>query len=73
MFGKISNYTHNKEIGSIIIEQDLKLTLFRHWSVYESMMNSNYLVSKLCLWKEPGRILLRKLLATAGIALDDAK
>jgi len=62
--------SRNKQIGSIMIEQELKLMLMRHWTLYDSMCNSNYMVSKMELWKEQGRKKLNILLATMGISLD---
>jgi len=53
-----------------MIEQELKLMLMRHWTLYDSMCNSNYMVSKMELWKEQGRKKLNILLATMGISLD---
>ncbi len=52
LFKYVSLKTRNKEIGSIIMDQELKLMLLRHWTLYDSLCNSNYLVSKLTLWKE---------------------
>lgn len=57
-------------MGSICIEQELKLMLLRHWTLYDSLCNSNYLVSKLILWKEQGQRDLKKMLAQMGIPLD---
>jgi len=65
--------THNKPAGSIYFDQELKLMLLRHWTLWDSLNYSNYIVSKLGLWREPGRILLKRLLAKAGIPLDEAK
>lgn len=47
--------------------------LLRHWNLYDSLCNSNYVVSKLCLWKEQGKKELNKILATIGVSLDQAK
>ena len=47
--------------------------LLRHWNLYDSLCNSNYLVSKLQLWKEHGKKELKKILATLGVSLDQAK
>lgn len=54
LFDLVTRQTENQEIGTILIEQELRLMLLRHWTLYESCKNSNYVVSKLELWKEPG-------------------
>jgi len=46
--------------------------LLRHWSLYESFQNSPYLITKLSLWKEPGRV-EKEFLADIGISLEQAK
>lgn len=56
-----------------MIEQELKLLLLRHWTFFDSISNSNFVVSKLKLWKEPGQKQLRHFLATVGLSLDEAK
>lgn len=47
--------------------------LLRHWSLFESLNNSNYTVSQLKLWKEPGKKDLMRFLARIGISLEEAK
>lgn len=54
LFKFVTLNSTNKEVGSIIVEQELKLMLLRHWTLYDSLCNSNYLVSKMILWKEQG-------------------
>ncbi|CDW74860.1 cdc45 domain containing protein [Stylonychia lemnae] len=73
LFKMISLQSRNKEIGTISMETELRLMLLRHWSLYESMCNSNYLVAKMTLWKEPGQKQMRRFLATVGISLEEAK
>lgn len=34
----------NKEFGYVMVEQELELTLLRHWTLYDNLWNSNYLV-----------------------------
>lgn len=60
----------NKEIGTIMIAQELKLMLLRHWTLFDSISNSNYVVSKLKLWREEGQRDLKKFLALLGIPID---
>lgn len=45
---------------------DLRLVLFRHWSLYDSMLHSRFMASKLGVWKERGRTQLLHLLAKMG-------
>jgi len=54
-------------------EVELKLMLLRHWTLFDSLCNSTYLVAKLELWKEHGQKELKKILALLGVSLDQAK
>ena len=65
--------TKNQPVGTIMNDTDLKLMLLRHWSLFESLNNSNYIVTKLTTWKEPGQKELRRLLATIGVPIEEAK
>ena len=56
-----------------MIEQELKLMLLRHWSLHESIQHSNYIVSKLELWKEPGQQRFKEFLAGVRVPLEQAK
>jgi cell division control protein 45 len=56
-----------------MMDQELKLMLLRHWTLYDSLCNSNYLVSRLTLWKEQGQKDLKRILAHLGVSLDQAK
>eukprot|EP00347_Sterkiella_histriomuscorum_P008719 403344017 len=73
LFKLVSLQSRNKEVGTITMEQELKLMLLRHWSFYESLFHSNYVVSKLTLWKEPGKKDLNRFLAQLGISIEEAK
>lgn len=63
----------NKEIGHIRTEPELNFMLLRHWTLYDSLQNSNYVVQKMELWKEPGQECLRRFIASIGCPLDQAK
>ncbi|RHZ64610.1 cell division control 45 family protein [Aspergillus thermomutatus] len=54
---------------SIRISPEPRFILVRHWSLYESMLHSPYLASRLHVWTENGRKRLHKLLAKMGISL----
>jgi cell division control protein 45 len=47
--------------------------LLRHWTLMDSISNSNYVVSKLELWKEPGQMELKRFLAVLGVPIEQAK
>jgi|LakMenEpi03Aug12_release.lakeMendotaPanAssembly.Ray.scaffolds.fasta_scaffold220510_1 cell division control protein 45 len=50
-----------------------QFTLLDHWSLYESMMHSNYLMMKFNLWEDRGRQRLHEFLQRIGISLSEAK
>ena len=61
-------------LHSIRIEhKDLRIMLYRHWSLYESLYYSNYIAAKLGIWKEPGKRKLNEILAQIGIPLQECK
>lgn len=47
--------------------------LLRHWTLFDSIQNSPYMVSKLELAKEPGQQDLLKFMAKCGCPLEEAK
>jgi hypothetical protein len=73
LFELVVRETSNQEVGTILIESELKLMLLRHWSLYESIYNSNYTVSKLTLWKEQNQKRFRDLLIKIAVPIDQAK
>lgn len=73
LFKLVSVQSRNKEVGTISIEQELKLMLLRHWTFFDSLNNSNYVVSKMSLWREPGKRALNKFLAQLGISIEESK
>ncbi|MCJ1381399.1 hypothetical protein MMC17_004509 [Xylographa soralifera] len=54
---------------SIRLSPEPRFLLIRHWSLYDSMLHSPYLASRLHLWSDPGRKRLHKLLAKMGVSL----
>jgi len=46
--------------------EELRFTLYRHWTLYDAMFHSSYVASKLGIWKERGRQRLTGLLAKMG-------
>jgi cell division control protein 45 len=58
---------------SIRLSPDPRFVLLRHWSLYDSMLHSPYLASRLHIWNESGVKRLHKLLAKMGISLSQCK
>lgn len=59
--------------GVISFESDLRFVLLRHWSVYNSMLNSDFIASRLGAWREKGRRQLELLLAKMAFPLNQCK
>ena len=72
-FSLVQQDTQNQEVGTIMIEDELRLMLLRHWTLYDSVQNSNYLVSKLSTNQEHGQQKFKKFLAMIGVPIDQAK
>ncbi|KIW53257.1 hypothetical protein PV05_08846 [Exophiala xenobiotica] len=58
---------------SIRLSPDPRFLLLRHWSLYDSMLHSPYLASRLHVWNESGVKRLHKLLAKMGVSLTQCK
>ncbi|KAH0565423.1 hypothetical protein GP486_001176 [Trichoglossum hirsutum] len=58
---------------SIRLSPEPKFLLIRHWSLYDSMLHSPYLASRLHIWSDAGRKRLHKLLAKMGVSLTQCK
>lgn len=65
--------TQMMEIGMIRVERELKLMLLRHWNLYDSISNSNYMVTKLNIHREPAKNTFKKFLARIGCPIAQAK
>jgi cell division control protein 45 len=59
-------------MGTISIENELRLMLLRHWSLKESINHSNYIIAQLSLNKQEGKERYNELLAKLGIPLHEA-
>ena len=57
----------------ITYNEEYRFMLLRHWSLYESMLHSSYVATKMQTWTERGRANLRSLFAHVGIPLDVAQ
>ena len=58
---------------SIRLSPEPRFLLVRHWSLYESMLHSPYLSSRLQMWSDAGVRRLHKLLAKMGVSLAQSK
>lgn len=58
---------------SIRLSPEPRFLLIRHWSLYDSMLHSPYLGSRLHIWSETGHKRLKKLLAKMGVSLVQSK
>jgi cell division control protein 45 len=61
-----SNAGPNPDNRSISSSQELRFVLFRHWNLYDAMLHSGYVASRMGVWKEKGRRRLQQLLAKMG-------
>ena len=59
--------------GIINFENDMKFVLMRHWTLYNSMLHSDFVASRLSAWREKGRKQLELLLAKMGFPLNQCK
>ncbi|XP_037536205.1 cell division control protein 45 homolog isoform X1 [Nematolebias whitei] len=57
----------------ISFEYDLRLTLYQHWSLYESICNSCYTSCSFKLWTLNGQKKLQEFLADVGLPLKQVK
>lgn len=57
---------------AIRLSPEPKFLLIRHWSLYDSMLHSPFLSTRLHVWSDAGRKRLHKLLAKMGVSLQEA-
>ena len=67
--GIIPTTARNPEDTAIRLSPEPRFLLIRHWSLYDSMLHSPYLFSRLKTWSETGIKRLHKLLAKMGVSL----
>jgi len=48
------------------VEDDYRLMLWRHWSLFEAMYHSSYVATKLGIWRQEGKRKLNELLLKMG-------
>jgi cell division control protein 45 len=76
--GSNQNATQQTKIGAsdngrILSEKDYRFFLLRHTSLFESMVHSNYIATKLQVWTNRGMHKLLELLAKMGFPLDECR
>ncbi|RDA95147.1 hypothetical protein CP533_1827 [Ophiocordyceps camponoti-saundersi (nom. inval.)] len=71
--GLIPTTARNPEDTGIRLSPEPRFLLIRHWSLYDSMLHSPYLFSRLKTWSETGIKRLHKLLAKMGVSLAQCK
>ncbi|XP_063900975.1 cell division control protein 45 homolog isoform X3 [Zophobas morio] len=65
---------NNIEEGSFIkFEEELPFVVVRHWTLYDSMVHSRYIATRLNTWKESGIARLNTLLVKMGLSLKQCK
>ncbi|EFN58772.1 hypothetical protein CHLNCDRAFT_50260 [Chlorella variabilis] len=64
---------NNQITCRILPQDDYRFGLLWEWNLYEAMMNSPYVASRLQTYTEKGRTLLELLLAKLGIPLEEAQ
>lgn len=72
-YGTLITHGTSSTDSSIRVCPEPKLLLFRHWSLYDSMLHSPYFAPRLRLWSDSGQQKLHKLLAKMGISLTQCK
>lgn len=70
--GVIPTHARSPTDTSIRLSPEPRFLLIRHWSLYDSMLHSPYLSTRLHIWTEPGKKRLHKLLAKMGVSLTEA-
>ena len=63
----------NKSGLGIRFSEDLKLPMYRHWSLLEAMTHSPYVYSELKLYRDHGHGTMQKLLVYAGLSPSNYK
>jgi hypothetical protein len=63
----------NQEKFQLQISNELPLTFFRHWNIFDSMLNTPFFSIKLKAWKINGRKSLNRLLTRLGFSPKNIK
>lgn len=65
--------SHVPENERIAFSEEFRFLLPRFWNLYDSMMHSVYISSRLGTWETSGALKLKTLLAKLGIPMTQAK
>lgn len=71
--GSIPTTARSPTDMAIRLSPEPRFLLVRHWSLYDSMLHSPYISTKMRLWSDHGRRKLLKLLAMMGVSLTQCK
>ncbi|KAF1813756.1 CDC45-like protein [Eremomyces bilateralis CBS 781.70] len=71
--GAIPTQARSPTDNAIRLSPEPRFLLIRHWSLYDSMLHSSYVASKLKTWTEPGTRRLQRLLAKMGVSLTQCR
>ncbi|KAM6155160.1 cell division control protein 45 homolog isoform 2-T2 [Rhynchocyon petersi] len=66
-------HTLSIDCTRIAFEYDLRLALYHHWSLYDSLCNTCYTASRFKLWSVHGQKRLQEFLADMGLPLKQVK
>ncbi|XP_007956643.1 cell division control protein 45 homolog [Orycteropus afer afer] len=66
-------HTLSVDCTRIAFEYDLRLALYQHWSLYDSLCNTCYTASRFKLWSVQGQKRLQEFLADMGLPLKQVK
>lgn len=61
------------ENGRILCQTEFRFMLLRHTNLLDAMLYSNYVGTRLKVWKEQGRFQLSEMLAKMGFPLEECK
>ena len=59
--------------GRIRFEPEFRFMLTRHWNLFDSMLHSRYMATRLAVWRERGRRSLETFIVKMGIPLAQCK
>lgn len=59
--------------GRIKYEPEFRFMLTRHWSLFNSMLHSRYMATRLGVWREKGKRMLETFIAKMGVPLAQCK
>lgn len=57
----------------VLVSDEYKFFLYRHWNLYDSMYHSKYVAVRLGMWQSNGRRRLEMLLAKMGVPLEQCR